>query len=72
MIFYGKGLTTHSFVRYYLLSKGVLTKTTAAVFPRGPKRGTPTMTTSTITARRKETLNIMLRENNFQNKNHFS
>ena len=29
------------------------TKTIAAVFLRGPKRGNPTMTTSTVTARRK-------------------
>ena len=29
------------------------TKTIAAVFPRGPKRRNPTMTTSTVTARRK-------------------
>ena len=38
------------------MSKGVfskITKTIAAVFPRGPKRGNPAMTTSKITARRK-------------------
>ena len=34
-----------------------------AVFPRGPKRGYPTMTTSTITARKKGDPQHMLREN---------
>ena len=36
-----------------LTTGGVLKKTTAAVSPRGPKRGNPSMTTSTVTARRK-------------------
>ena len=46
--------------------KGVSTKKTRKIqrpFSRGsPKRGNPKMTTSTVTAKRKETLNIMLRE----------
>jgi hypothetical protein len=37
-------------------------KIIAAVFPRGPKRGNPTMTTSTITARRKGDPQHVLRE----------
>ena len=41
------------FVRYCLMSQEVLTKTIVAVFRRVPKRGNPTMTTSTIGARRK-------------------
>ena len=35
------------------MSKGVDTKTIVAVFPRGYKKRNPTMTTSTITDRRK-------------------
>ena len=41
------------------MSKGVFTKTIVAVFPRGPKRGNPTMT---ITARRKGDPQHILRE----------
>ena len=33
--------------------RGFVAKATAAVFPRVPKRGNPTMTTSTVRARRK-------------------
>ena len=40
------------------------TETIAAVFPRGPKRRNPTMTTTMITAKRKVN-NIKLRENCF-------
>ena len=37
MIFMKK-VKKHPFVRYCLMSNGVLTKTTATVFPRGPKK----------------------------------
>ena len=48
-----KQKTTLSGIVYCLMSKGVRTKTTAAVIPRGSERGNPTMTTSMITAMRK-------------------
>ena len=48
-----KNVKPNPFARYCLMSKWVLTKTIVAVFLRGSKERNPTMTTGTITARRK-------------------
>ena len=58
---------TNPFVRYCLMSKGFLFNnyenySSRFVFPKGPKRGNPSMTASTITARRKGDPQHMLRE----------